>query len=186
MTCDRLAVVKVGGSLLWLPDLADRLSQWLARRPERRLLLVPGGGPFADAVRAAHSCHGLTESASHGLAIRAMGIVGDLLRGLLPASPRWRVLDAEAFAASDDFRSDSVPHTWAVTSDSIALRVGLVTGAGRVALLKSADAPAGSWIEAARAGMVDDYFPTLAARPGGPVVEWVNFRSADLSWNENM
>ena len=49
--CDtRPIVVKVGGSLYTLPGLGIRLNSFLMTLPNRNVLLMPGGGCFADAV----------------------------------------------------------------------------------------------------------------------------------------
>src|SRR5207248_9110984 len=58
-------VVKVGGSLYDLPDLADRLRRWLSALAAPRVLLVPGGGPTADVIRTFDQRHRLGEEASH-------------------------------------------------------------------------------------------------------------------------
>ena len=50
------------------------------------MLVVPGGGPFADAVRAVDEQVGLDDATAHALALRAMDQLGVLLRPLLPAA----------------------------------------------------------------------------------------------------
>jgi aspartokinase-like uncharacterized kinase len=63
-------VVKVGGSLFDLPDLGPRLEVWLGAR--RSVVLVPGGGPTTDVVRALDRTHRLGEEAAHWLALRSI------------------------------------------------------------------------------------------------------------------
>lgn len=164
-----MIVVKVGGSLYDHPRLRDGLNRWLAAVPGP-VLLVPGGGAVADGVRAFDRLHGLGEEAAHWAALRALAVTADLLRAIV-VRPDVTVLDAFAFCRDEDTR---LPHTWAVTTDSIALRAASVRGASRVILLKSQDRPAGSWDDAARAGFVDAFFPTLVAE--GRAVEVVNLR----------
>jgi hypothetical protein len=69
-----------------------------------------------------------------------------------------------------------LPHSWDVTSDSIAARAALVYGAERLVLLKSVDVPPGTpWDEAAARGWVDAHFSHVVS--GAPfAVEVVNFR----------
>ena len=66
-------VVKLGGGLL--AD-AVRLDAVLARiaaaAPSHRLLVVPGGGPFADAVREVDRRLRLSDDAAHWMAVLAM------------------------------------------------------------------------------------------------------------------
>ena len=52
----------------------------------RPVLVVPGGGPFADAVRAVDEQVGLDDDVAHALALRAMDQLGVLLAPLLPAA----------------------------------------------------------------------------------------------------
>src|SRR4051794_12217769 len=99
-----LIVAKVGGSLYDLPDLGARLKLWLGPLP--RVLLVPGGGAMADAVRRLDNVHGLGEEASHWLALRALELNAQFLSHLLGAPlvtvvPRegagWHILKPYAF-----------------------------------------------------------------------------------------
>jgi aspartokinase-like uncharacterized kinase len=139
-------VVKIGGGLLREKGL-DGLRQACAFAEAeavaggRPVLVVPGGGPFADAVRAVDDQVGLADDVAHMLALRAMDQLGVLLRGLLPAAelvtelvaPRaLGVLDvAPAFADRPD-----VPQSWAVTSDSLAVLAAAAIGADEAVLLK--------------------------------------------------
>lgn len=182
-----LVVVKVGGSLFDHPALGDGLRRWCAGREGVRLLLVPGGGPMADVIRGYHRTHGASEEACHWMAIRTMGINADLLRSLLPDSAevchpaewpgaiRVGVLSADRFCRDDEGRDGALPHSWRVTSDSIAARAAEVSR-GSIVLLKSADLPARvSWSEAAGMGLVDSMFADVVRR-ASVGVEWVNFR----------
>jgi aspartokinase-like uncharacterized kinase len=186
-------VVKVGGSLYDWTDLGPRLAEWLRPLVRQGVLLVPGGGPTADVIRRLDRDHELGEEAAHWLALRALALNAHFLTALLPGSavarledvPRLAqqgilpILDAHAFAQDDEPRPGHLPHTWAVTSDSLAVRVADVAGAGRLLLLKSVTVPAGvDWSEAARCGFVDEYFPeALARRATAFAVEAVNLRA---------
>ena len=186
-------VVKVGGSLLDLPDLGPRLAAWLGERHDGPLLLVPGGGPTADVVRQLDRRHHLGEEAAHWLALRAMTVNAWVLAALVHrrelrvagGPEEWQkawgrgqipVLDAHAFARADEGRPGCLPHFWAVTSDSVAARVAMAAGAARLVLLKSAPWPEGwTWQQAREAGYVDAYFQVAAN--GLPAVEAVDFRA---------
>jgi aspartokinase-like uncharacterized kinase len=170
----RPVVVKVGGSLFDLPDLGLRLRRWLLRLDTGAVLLVPGGGKFADAVRDLDKIHLLGEEKAHWLALRALTLSARFLVQLLPGasilghpwvcSYVWErgqipVLDAHEFALIDESKAGRLPHAWTVTSDSIAARVSRVLEARRLVLLKSVTIPEGTdWREARRCGWVDDYF----------------------------
>lgn len=186
-------VAKVGGSLLDLPDLRERLRRWLAGLGTGRVLLVPGGGAFADVVRQLDRTHALGPGASHWLALKVVDLNGEVLNGLLgqrPGAARaeelgryWEanavpVLGIVPFALVDKDRPDTLPASWTVSSDSIAARIAVVTGARRLALLKSTDLPAGiDWEEAGRLGYVDGYFATAVQQRPALTVEWVNLRA---------
>jgi aspartokinase-like uncharacterized kinase len=143
-----LTVIKVGGRLGrggGLRDLGGRLAA-LGRR--HRLLVVPGGGAFADAVRELDEREKLDPSTAHWMAIGAMDIYGLALAGLIGGS-RTALTRAEALAADAGVvrvllpavwlrLADPLPHGWDVTSDSIAAWVARECGAARLVLLKDA------------------------------------------------
>ena len=80
-------MIKVGGSHGARPAVLRRLMQTLARQARRHfLVVVPGGGSFADEVRRADRRFALGESAAHWMAILAMDQYGHLLADLAPGS----------------------------------------------------------------------------------------------------
>jgi aspartokinase-like uncharacterized kinase len=119
----------------------------LARAARRhRLVVVPGGGSFADEVRRVDGRFGLGDSAAHWMAILAMDQYGYLLAQLAPGAVvvrgpqglkpgRLNVLAPSAWL----LRADPLPHSWDVTSDSIAAWVAGAWGARRLVLVKHTD-----------------------------------------------
>ncbi len=184
---DSLTVIKVGGSLLDLPELGLGLRCWLAEHSASRNLLVPGGGPLADAIRTYHRAHQLQEEQSHWLAIRTMQINAVLLHHLLGDAPiidhpldmpekGIAILDAFSFCCGDDDNVDALPHSWQVTSDSIAARVAIAGNAASLVMLKSVDLQAPyDWEQVAEAGGVDHAFGSVVSQ-GRFEVQWINFR----------
>jgi 5-(aminomethyl)-3-furanmethanol phosphate kinase len=178
-------VMKLGGSLFDLPDLKSRFEKWRTTLGDRRILLVPGGGPACDVIRQYDRTHALGESASHWLAIGMMGINARFLAALLGcgvvASPHnadasLQILDVEPFLRNED----SLPESWQVTSDAIAARVAEVVG-GELHLLKSVDLPTSvDWPMAASQNLVDAAFPAIVAR-SGIRVGWTNLRAASFA-----
>ena len=175
-----LVVVKVGGSLYDLPGLGARLGAFLATLAPAAALVVPGGGPTAEAVRAFDRDQGLGPGASHWLALRACELNAHFLAHLLSLPVvDWpgreaAVLAAHAFALRDEGSAGALPHCWEATSDSVAARVAEVARAPLV-LLKSSPVPAGlGWPAAAAAGLVDPLFAGIVARSG------IAARAADL------
>jgi aspartokinase-like uncharacterized kinase len=186
-----LVIVKVGGSLYELPELASKLEQWLASLATSHVLLIPGGGSTADLVRAWDRLHDLGEERSHWLAIQALTLNANFLERLLKnarvvaslaeCGVVWKsrtipILDPRSILEADEGNPDRLPHTWDATSDSVAARVAILARAKRLILLKSADIdPKRTWDALAADGLVDPVFPKLAA--GLCPVQVVNFRN---------
>ncbi len=128
-------IVKVGGSLAMYPESLRTLCRRLsALSKKHRLVVVPGGGEFADAVRTVDKRFNLTSKTSHQMAILAMDQYGLMLSDLIPnsliAMEFEEVTDAldagkvPVFLPSKVlFSEDPLENSWDVTSDSIALYV---------------------------------------------------------------
>jgi aspartokinase-like uncharacterized kinase len=172
-------VVKVGGSLFDHQRLGPGLRSYLESLAPEEVLLVPGGGDMVEAVRILDHIHGLGEEASHWLAIQAMTVNASVLERIidLPTiNSNVRIPDCLSFVRDDENRTGTLPHSWQVTSDSIAARLAVVAGADRLILLKSVDIPKEtSWTDAAERGWVDHFFPEIIV--GKPIaVDIINFR----------
>jgi aspartokinase-like uncharacterized kinase len=129
----RPLVVKFGGSLL---DCAPSLVPVLSGGP-RPLLVVPGGGPFADIVRRLDP----DRDAAHWMACAAMEQVGLYLASL--GLPGTGVLETpHAPSVLLPYRllrdRDPLPHSWRVSSDTIAAWCAAELGA-ELLLAKSVD-----------------------------------------------
>jgi len=184
-------VIKVGGGLLSLTDLAQRLTEFLSKHPNERQVLVIGGGDRADAIRQADSKQKLGDEASHWLAVRAMGLntrqlVANFGRCRLVSASAdcdavWSageiaVVDPSAWLEREHAQGLTVPHRWSFTSDSIAAHVATQLQAQLLTLLKST-LPDGQCdvSEAARLGLVDEDFAETSASV--PAIELVNLRN---------
>lgn len=140
-------VVKVGGSLGRGDDLrclCRRLAQ-LGRR--HSLLLVPGGGSFADTVREFDRRYDLGPSVAHWMAVAAMEQYGLALAELTPGAATAVTADSAGGALRGrgvtvllPYRwlaeADPLAHDWGVTSDSLAAWVAHACGARRLVLIK--------------------------------------------------
>lgn len=174
-------VVKVGGSLLEWPELPFRLAKDLVRRD--RPLLIMGGGRLVDLVRDLDRLHTLGDERSHQLALRVLDVTAHALAALMPdvvvitspdqaeavrASGRWPVLAPRCWLDSceqDTSHLACLPHSWEVTSDSIAAYLTDRVEAVELVLLKSAPLPPQvDRVEAARLGLVDPRFSDAARR----------------------
>jgi 5-(aminomethyl)-3-furanmethanol phosphate kinase len=143
-----LTVVKVGGGIG--DDALPGVCAALGGR--RSLLVVPGGGRFADAVREADRRFGLEDETAHRMAILGMEQFGWLLSDLIPGAARCTDLehiatDRTSVLLPAGLPLDELPASWDVTSDSIAAWVARTAGAERLVLVKAV-------------AVVDEYFPT--------------------------
>lgn len=173
-------VVKVGGGLLAHQGALDAvLAELSAAAVHCGVLVVPGGGPFADAVRTVDRHVGLTDEAAHWMAVLAMDQYAHLLASraadatLITRVSDLRVPDGRRFNTRRVARpsglfvmapyswlraEDPLPHSWAVTSDSIAAWVAGQVGSQRLVLVK-APGSAGD-----ASDLVDPYFATALPR----------------------
>ena len=169
MAPDGPVVVKLGGSFAY----SDYLQEWIGALAActGRIVIVPGGGPFADAVRTAQIQMGFDDKAAHHMAVLAMEQYGralasfnsalspadsaDAIRRDLTAKrvPVW-MPSAMVLAATD------IAQSWSVTSDSLAAWLAAKIGAGRLWIVKHAKLSAGSarLKDLIAAKIVDDEF----------------------------
>ncbi|MEQ1758102.1 MAG: hypothetical protein ABL986_07260 [Vicinamibacterales bacterium] len=151
-SADDFLIIKIGGALLASPDLlAETLSAIdnVARR--RRVVVIPGGGPFADAVRAIDQTIGLSDDSAHWMAILGMDQYAFLLAERLAEGIVVHTREDIAAALSASLvpvlapsrwlrAEDPLPHSWAVTSDSIAAWFAGELGAAHLLLIKHPNA----------------------------------------------
>jgi aspartokinase-like uncharacterized kinase len=145
------AVIKVGGSLAENPERLRALCRKLGELAKKyELMVVSGGGKFADAVRDLDQRFNLANSVSHRMAILAMDQFGLLLSNITPNSRVFRQLEhakelSEAKAVPIFlpshwmFQEDPLENSWDVTSDSIAAYVAWRVNAGKVVLVTDVD-----------------------------------------------
>lgn len=144
-------MVKVGGGLLAAPGALAHVGDTLARVARGRpVVVVPGGGPFADAVRDFERRFGLSADAGHWMALLAMDQYAHVLAERIPdaelaedAGGIGAVLGRGRTAVLAPYRwlrnADVLPHGWEATSDSVAAFVAGALDASRLLLVKPAD-----------------------------------------------
>jgi 5-(aminomethyl)-3-furanmethanol phosphate kinase len=159
-------VVKLGGSFAFSKHLVDWIEALAACAG--RVVIVPGGGPFADAIRSAQPRMAFDDRAAHHMAVLAMEQYGralvslnsvlspadtadamrrDLAAGRVPVwMPARMVLGASEIAQS-----------WDTTSDSLAAWLVGRIDASRLILVKHGEFPSGParFEDLAAAGIVD-------------------------------
>lgn len=186
MSGGRPAVVKLGGSYAGSP----LLRPWVraVEAAAGRVVLVPGGGPFADAVRESQAAMGFGDDAAD-----AMAMLGMMQFGLALCSLGALLVMAESAAAIQAAldggqvpvwaplamaRAEAVlPRTWDVTSDSLALWLAWRLGAWALLLVKAVPPGSPGVLVDARIKpghgeafeLVDAHFPRLHAIHPCPV-----------------
>ncbi len=140
-------VVKIGGSLLGSPEL-ERWLEIFAKFSDGNIVIVPGGGVFANAVRDAQKLSKISDACAHRLAVLAMDQFGLMLANMNPliATARtemeidertWQHRGIVWLPSTMVLADDSIPQSWDVTSDSLAAWLAEKLGAQHLVLLKS-------------------------------------------------
>ena len=137
-------VVKLGGSLIknnQIIKCIQIIEKWKAQT-----IIVPGGGEFADTVRISQSYWGFNDSIAHRMAVLAMQQNALLLHGLSPSTP---IMDAISHLDKhvpvriwspqlSELDKAGIPHSWDITSDSLAGWLANIWQADFLILVKSA------------------------------------------------
>ncbi len=188
-------VFKLGGSLLTLPGLAEKLRTVFDQFSDKNRLIVIGGGASADVVREWSRIHRLSDNTAHWLAIASTDLNRQLLETLLSfrsvsdrdeAIRLWSkdssplLLDCHRFVRDEEEKpGEPLPHNWNVTSDSIAGWTALRWPAVELVLLKSVPTPVNMTdLAASDQDLVDPYFPHIAKDLRK--ISWCNLRATPI------
>ena len=173
-------VVKLGGSYADSP----LLRRWLRAVTQARgssLVLVPGGGPFADAVRQAQPRMGFDDRAAHDMALLAMAQFGRALTSLEPRlAPAESLGDVLHLCATGRVPvwspwpmlrdAPDIPPSWDITSDSLSLWLARTLNAQHLLLVKHCTVPANTPAATlGRDGILDPAFPRFLDGYAGTV-----------------
>jgi 5-(aminomethyl)-3-furanmethanol phosphate kinase len=167
-------VVKIGGSLLGSPEL-ERWLDVAAKFSDGKIIIVPGGGIFADAVREAQIKSKMSDDCAHKLAVLAMDQFGLLLANMNPllatASTEmeidertWQHRGIVWLPSRMVLDSGDIPQNWDMTSDSLAAWLANKLSAKHLILVKS-DKPTEKKLSLKAitdSGLVDEVFGDYA------------------------
>ncbi len=112
------------------------------------MMIIPGGGHFADQIRKIDRGYHFKPSTSHKMAILAMDQYGLYLSELLPTAKKVQSLSAAKKAGYAillpsqllfKVSEKELPHSWDVTSDSIACYIAAKLKAEKLILIKTVD-----------------------------------------------
>ncbi|MFB0544714.1 MAG: amino acid kinase [Asgard group archaeon] len=144
----RFIVLKIGGSLLNYFEELKIFCKTLSKISETaKVLVVPGGGIFANTIRDLQKKIKFSDDTAHWMALLAMDTYAFLLKDMIEGSKIIYTLeetpsrDKPVILAPFNLmkEKDSLEHSWRVTSDSIAVYVAHQLGAGLLVLVKDVD-----------------------------------------------
>jgi dihydroneopterin aldolase len=174
---DDLIIIKLGGSQAFSQHLGAWLDALLL--VAGRVVIVPGGGPFADAVRTAQPTMGFDDRAAHRMGLLAMEQFGCALAGLRPSltlADSAAAIRAAVRAGTVPvwaptrmvIEAKDVPWSWDVTSDSLAAWLAGALSAKLVLLVKSSERPQSPLrvADLVAGGVLDPCFPRFLAASG--------------------
>jgi aspartokinase-like uncharacterized kinase len=174
-------VVKLGGGLLG----SENLPLWLsiiANNSDGHVVIVPGGGLYADAVRQAQKIANYSDATAHQLAVLAMDQFGLTLAAMEPelvtakheleiAERSWQHRGIVWLPSIMVLADEKIPQNWDVTSDSLAAWLAARLNAKYLILVKSVEElSCFTPQQLAEQGLVDEAFPEFAKRVNCPIV----------------
>ncbi|MEQ1486190.1 uridylate kinase [Methyloglobulus sp.] len=143
-----MIVIKLGGSLLQSGLFQQCLDKVESCYQGRTVVIVPGGGVFADQVRSLQQQLQFDDRTAHLMAILAMQQMALLIKGL---KPRFKIAASiseinkqsnqhNAVIWSPDvveLDNAEIPSSWDITSDSLAAWLAKTLDADELILVKS-------------------------------------------------
>jgi len=170
-----MKVIKLGGSLCSSGQLPTCLAQAAGMAG---VVLVPGGGAFANQVRMAQHDWRFSDDIAHGMALLAMQQMALLCKGLdgslVVAGSLGQVKQALAKGCRviwspqrDELDGAGVPASWDVSSDSLAAWLAKALSADELVLVKAAAVGAGVKLsQLAEEGIIDPAFCAMVKDAG--------------------
>ncbi len=171
-----IRVIKLGGSLLEACVLQACLDT--IDRLDGRVLIVPGGGVFAEQIRITQRVWQFDDVAAHRMAILAMQQMALLFNSLKPEFELFESMtdlkDLPRVAIwspqPDELDRAGIAASWDVTSDSLAAWLAEQVIADELVLVKSADARVDATLDELQVqGIVDAAFNRYAERLRCPI-----------------
>jgi 5-(aminomethyl)-3-furanmethanol phosphate kinase len=165
-----MIIVKLGGSLSQSDALIKCLNNIEQNYQGGTVVIVPGGGAFADQVRLAQQCWLFNDQTAHSMAILAMqqmallfnGIKGNfaIARSLNDIQKQLRQQKTVIWSPDiDELDNTEIQATWDITSDSLAAWLAKELSATELILVKAASIDASlSLQQLAKQNIIDKGF----------------------------
>ncbi|WP_421078419.1 [5-(aminomethyl)furan-3-yl]methyl phosphate kinase [Methanothermococcus sp. Ax23] len=166
-------LIKVGGSLTYfarhlLSELKIFCSDGSDNGGENKIIVVPGGGAFANVVRDLNEKGGLNNRSSHKLATMSMDLTGIYFSEISGIKTADNLYDAKKLLEEENIvillpskivlSTDELPHSWDITSDSIAAYIARLLNLNNIIIATDVD------------GIYDNY-------PEGKLLNTINAKS---------
>lgn len=163
-----MIVLKLGGSLLSRPELTGFLHL-VSQKGQGHVVVVPGGGVFAEQVRLTQRQWQYSDNTGHYMALLAMQQMALLFQGVCPdlqvvnevksianKMHRQVVIWSPLAAELDDA---GIPASWDITSDTLAAWLAMQLSIDQLILVKSVELQTNSNInQLSDAGIIDKAF----------------------------
>jgi len=163
-----MIVIKLGGSLAQANTLLHCLNRIEQQYHGQAVVIVMGGGDFANQVRVAQQQWQFDDNSAHAMAILAMQQMAWLVKGLkadfelvqsvnamLPSSSKMMIWLPDV----NELNNAGIPATWDISSDSLAAWLANTLSADELILIKSAVIDSTlSLAQLAEHGIIDNAF----------------------------
>ncbi|MEO2116923.1 MAG: [5-(aminomethyl)furan-3-yl]methyl phosphate kinase [Methanocaldococcus sp.] len=175
-------IVKIGGSLTYDAEPLLKALKNYAREKNKKIVIIPGGGEFANVVRNIDKTLNISNSLSHKLAIKCMDLIGEVYAEIGDIKAYDTLFDLKREIEKEKIgillpskillSTDIAEHSWAITSDSLSLYIGKLLDVREVIIATDVDGiydkfPGGKLLNIINANdikgstSVDEKFPIL-------------------------
>ncbi len=163
-----MKVIKLGGSLMADIDALTTCLNTIEQKAKERVVIVPGGGIFAEQVRLVQKQWLFNDAIAHEMAVLAIQQMALLFKSIKPSflvANQVSTIDNSAPVVVwspdiEELNSASISANWEVTSDSLAAWLATQLKADELVLVKSSEIPVNLSIQQLqKQGIVDMAFP---------------------------
>jgi aspartokinase-like uncharacterized kinase len=144
-----MVVIKLGGSLLETGKLGQCLDKIEQNYHGDSVVIVPGGGVFAEQVRKAQREWRFDDAVAHRMAILAMQQMALMINAFKPQIPIVNIIKAKSLSENklpsnsiwspeiEELDQAGIPNSWGITSDSLSAWLAGQLGADELIVVKS-------------------------------------------------
>jgi len=165
-------LIKVGGSLTYFAKYLLNELKIFCSENNNKILIIPGGGAFANVVRELNEKTDLNNSGSHKLATMCMDLTGIYFSEISGIKTADNLYEAKKILKDDNIvillpskivlSTDELPHSWDITSDSIAVYTAKLLNLNNIIIATDVDGiytnyPEGKLLNTINAKSIKDF-----------------------------